>query len=285
MKNTIKHLLVIGFLSVGFISCNDDENPSKVVPTQTDAEFSYTIDPENVNTYHFSASPNVATWFTHWSFGDGTSAIGLEVTKTYFVKGNYEVRFKILTTGGEASTTQSISIENDAVDESNLVANGTFEDNSGWTIINHFEASNTLGTVTIADGEVKFEEESAGPWKHMGIYTEVELEAGATYQFDMDMSFTEIHDVWGEVYIGQGVPVAGSDYNGDFQVIKAYNAWDCSPKTYSGKATAYGCDSNPNPGSFTASESGTYYLLFRTGGAQYGSEGIVIDNVELREQE
>ena len=216
------------------------------------------------------------------SFGDGTSAEGLEVTKTFYAKGEYDVRFKIFTTGGEVSSTQSLTIENDAVDESNLVTNGTFDDASGWTVTNHFEATNLEGQVTFADGVAKFTE-SSNTWKHMGIYTTVELEA-ATYQFDMDVTFSDINEIWGEVYLGKGQPVDGSDYNGDFQVLKAYNAWDCSPTTYSGKATAFGCDPSSKPGNFTISEAGTYYLLFRTGGAQYGAEGIVIDNVELREE-
>ena len=34
----------------------------------------------------------------------------------------------------------------------NLITNGTFDDASGWTIVNHYEAANTFGSVTIADG-------------------------------------------------------------------------------------------------------------------------------------
>ena len=115
----------------------------------------------------------------------------------------------------------------------------------------------------------------------MGIYTVVELSVG-TYQFEMDMAYTSINDVWGEVYIGTTKPVAGADYGGDQQVLKAYNAWDCGDiKTYSGKATASGCDTKSNPGKFEITTAGTYYLLFRTGGATYGTTGIVIDNVSL----
>ena len=63
-------------------------------------------------------------------------------------------------------------------------------------------------------------------------------------------------------------PVDNSEYNGDQQVLKAYNAWDCAGiKTYSGSAIASGCDGAANPGQFEITSPGTYYLLFRTGGA------------------
>lgn len=163
----------------------------------------------------------------------------------------------------------------------NLISNGTFEDGTGWTVINHYEAENTLGSVTFSDGVATFNETAAGDWKHMGIYTSLTLDPGI-YQFDMDMSYTDINDCWGEVYIGTGEPVQNVDYSGDQQVIKAYNAWDCPDiKTYTGLATDSGCDPAANPGEFEITTAGTYYLLFRTGGSTYGTTGIVIDNVTL----
>ena len=163
----------------------------------------------------------------------------------------------------------------------NLIPNGSFDDGTGWTVVNHYKTSNTLGSVTFSGGVVTFDETAAGDWKHMGIYTAVTLDAG-TYQFDMEMTYTDINDLWGEVYIGTAEPVQNADYSGDQQVIKAYNAWDCTDvKTYSGLATASGCDGSTNPGQFEIAASGTYYLIFRSGGSTYGTAGIVIDNMTL----
>lgn len=163
----------------------------------------------------------------------------------------------------------------------NLISNGTFEDGTGWTVVNHYEEANTLGSVTFSDGVATFNETAAGDWKHMGIYTSLTLNPGI-YQFDMDMSYTDINDCWGEVFIGAAQPVQNQDYSGDQQVIKAYNAWDCPDvKTYNGLATASGCDPATNPGRFVITTAGNYYLLFRTGGSTYGTTGIVIDNVTL----
>ncbi len=161
----------------------------------------------------------------------------------------------------------------------NLISNGSFDDATGWTITNHYEATNTNGTVTISGGVVTFDETTSSDWKHMGIYTSVVLNPG-TYQFDMDMAYTGINQCWGEVYVGASVPVQNTDY-GDNQVLKAYNSWECGATTYSGLATASGCDGNTNPGEFEITSAGTYYVLFRTGGQTYGTTGIVIDNMTL----
>ena len=167
----------------------------------------------------------------------------------------------------------------------NLVSNGTFDDSTGWTVINHYEADNTMGSVTISDGVATFAETDSaeeGAWKHMGLYTEINLSEG-NYQFDMNIEYNEINDAWGEVYIGSSAPVAGSEYNGDKQVLKVFNSWECgNMKSYAGEATAIGCDSSANPGRFSLNSEATYYLLFRSGGASYGSSGIVLDNVSIK---
>lgn len=165
----------------------------------------------------------------------------------------------------------------------NLISNGALDDATGWTIVNHYGAENTNGSVTISGGVATFNEATAGPddWKHMGLYTSVVLSAG-TYQFDMNMAYTSIEDAWGEVYIGLTEPVQHSDYVGDQQILKAYNAWDCSSiKTYNGLAASSGCSGEAVPGQFEITTAGTYYVLFRTGGNTYGVSGVVIDNLSI----
>ena len=162
----------------------------------------------------------------------------------------------------------------------NLITNGTFDDATGWTVVNQYGTDSTNGSVTISGGEATIEktDPTDGGWIHMGLYTSVTLTAGF-YQFDMDMTFDGIDSIWGEVYIGATEPVQNAEYSGDLQVIKAYNAWDCT-QTYSGSAVAFGCDDS-SPGKFQITADGTYYLLFRTGGAIFGDSGIVLDNWSL----
>jgi PKD repeat protein len=221
-----------------------------------------------------------ATSYT-WDFGDslGTSTDENPIY-TYTNAGTYTVKVVATKDGVSDEFSGDVTIEADP----NLITNGGFDDASDWTIINIDATDNEKGSVSISDGVVKFSEPESptDPWKHWAVYTAVALEAG-TYQFDMDMTYTGINDVWGEVYIGATQPTdnSGADYNGDQQVLRAYNAWECSNNTYSGSAVAGGCDTKTNPGQFEITSAGTYYLLFRTGGAQWGAEGIVLDNWSL----
>lgn len=213
-----------------------------------------------------------------WDFGDGIgTSTEKNPTYTYAEEGTYTVKLTVSNADGSDEVLKDLTFGASL----NLINNGTFSDDSGWTIVNHYEAANTNGIVTIADGVAKFDETTNSDWKHMGIYTAVELEPG-TYQFDMDMTYSGINDLWGEVYLGATAPVQNADYTGDKYVLKAYNAWDCgSIKTYSGSAIASGCDGNTNPGQFEIASGGTYYILFRTGGQTYGTSGVVIDNMSL----
>ena len=167
----------------------------------------------------------------------------------------------------------------------NLLAYGDVDDGTGWTVINHYEAANTMGDVNFVNGVAMLVETDTftpGSWKHIGLYTSVFLQPG-TYQFDMTVVYANASDAWGEVYIGASEPVAGTEYNGDQQVIKVFNTWDCTDRvTYSGFATASGCDGSTNPGQFQITTAGTYYLLFRSGGASYGAFGIVTDNYSIK---
>ena len=241
----------------------------------------FTFDANNLTATFTNTSTN-ATSYT-WDFGDGTGTSTEEDPEyTYTVAGTYTVT---LTATNDAAVSDDFSSEVTAEEPvfTNLITNGSFDDSSGWTIINIDPTDNGIGSVTIADGVVTFAEtQSPSDWKHWAIYTQLTLDPGV-YQFDMDMTYADINDVWGEVYIGATQPVENTgDYNGDQYVLKAYNAWECGDlKTYSGPAVAGGCDTTTNPGQFEITSTGTYYLLFRTGGGQWGTEGIVLDNWSL----
>ena len=244
----------------------------------------FTFETSNLTALFTNTSANATSY--SWNFGDGSGTSTDEDPEyTYTAAGTYTVT---LTATNDAAVSNEISLEV-TVEEpvyTNLITNGGFDDSSGWTIINIDPNDNGIGSVTIADGVVTFAEtQSPSEWKHWAIYTQLTLDPGI-YQFDMDMTYTDINDVWGEVYIGATHPVENTgDYNGDQYVLKAYNAWDCGDlKTYSGPAVAGGCDTTQNPGQFEITTPGTYYLLFRTGGGQWGTEGIVLDNWSVLRQ-
>lgn len=266
----------------GIVIDNITMDPTVIVNEPT-ANFSFqTTDLQAT----FTNTSEDATSYS-WDFGDGSGTSTEEnPIYTYATAGTYTVTLIATNNDGSNEITKQVTVSDAPV--VNLISNGTFEDATGWTIINQYETANTNGSVTIADGVAKFEETTDADWKHMAIYTAVELTAG-TYQFDMDMTYENISDIWGEVYIGaeqpqEGTETQGIEYSGDQKVLKAYNAWDCGDiKTYSGKASESGCDdANPdNPGQFEITADGTYYLLFRTGGKTYGTSGITVDNWTL----
>jgi len=255
-----------------FMSCSEDEGSVAVIPSESDTDFNFIIDAENPNIIHFTANPTVETWFTHWSFGDGSSAEGTEASKTYFEKGSYDVRFKIFTEGGIANSVKTITIDADLVDESNLVQNGGFSDGQDWTVL------------PISPGiDVAFEDGNAtwsGSGGHVGIYQAIEVEANITYQVDMNISGSGATDSWFEVYAGASEPVPNNDYS-DGGMLLGLNTWSgCGNSEFTGTFTSLSC--NGGDGTFQYPTDGTVYLVIRGGGADYGAEGISIDNISVR---
>lgn len=269
ISKIIKAVLII---LIG-VSCSEDQDITLVAPSSTDAAFSYIVDAESPNIIHFSASPALDTWYTHWSFGDGSSAEGLEATKTYFVMGTYEVRFKIFTEGGTAYSEEKIMIESDLADESNLVTNGDFVDDQNWTVLPISDGVD----VNFVDGQAIW---TGGGWGQVGIYQEIEVEAGLTYQINMDIAGSGATDSWFEVYAGASVPIPGTDYT-DGGMLMGLNTWNgCGNSEFSDKLANITC--NGGDGSFVAANDGILYLVIRGGGADYGTTGISVDNVEVR---
>ena len=255
-------------------SCNEDDP----LPDAPISNFSFTVGSSNDKEVTFTSLSEGATTYM-WNFGDNMGTSDQE-NPTYIFSdyGTFSVSLTVTNEGGENEFSKDVTLTNPQA-----IVNGAFDDESNWTTINHYEETNLNGSVTIANGVALFEETTNADWKHMGIFQEVTLSAG-TYQFDMDVSYADINDVWGEVYLGPNMPVAGVDYGTDqgaTQILMAYNAWDCATKTFDGKATETGCDGATTPGEVVVATGGTYYVVFRTGGGQYGANGIEIDNVSM----
>ncbi|WP_425422422.1 PKD domain-containing protein [Phaeodactylibacter xiamenensis] len=268
-----QHGLLSLFALLFLAGCNNDDDSVAVLPPDSEqAAFTYTPDPEKPNTVTFAAYPEVETWYTHWSFGDNTAAEGMDATKTYPLSGEYEVRFKIFTEGGTAESFQTVSIESDLLGP-NLIQNGEFEGSDSWTIL------------PISDGvEVAFENGAAswsgGGWGQQGVYQAIEVEANQVYQINMEVTCNGLSDSWFEVYAGKTVPTPGNDYT-DGGIRLGLNTWEgCGGEPFEGLFTAYSCSGED--GTFQFTEGGTVYLVIRGGGADYGTNGVTIDNVSVR---
>ncbi|WP_117175946.1 PKD domain-containing protein [Mariniflexile rhizosphaerae] len=273
---TIKFLSRFLMLGVVLIStaCGDDDNLVAKVPTSEDAVFSFTLDEENPNKVLFTATPGMETWYTHWDFGDNSSAEGLEASKVYLKKGDYDVRLKIFTNGGTAESVQTVVINED-YEGPNILQNGEFNGMDSWEVL------------PISDGvEVSFDNNEAhwtgGGWGHVGIYQSVDVLANNLYQISMDIKGGPLSDSWFEVYVGKVIPKSGTDYN-DGGIRLGLNTWiGCGGEPFEGDFAEISC---VGTGTFEFSTAGTVYLVIRGGGANYGANGVTIDNVAIRSLE
>ena len=268
IKFPSKLLFVLSILVV--YGCTSEEEQA-VPPTSEDAQFTYTFDSENQNKVIFTGTPSVDTWYTHWDFGDNTAAEELQVEKEYFLKGDYDVRFKIFTEGGTAETVKTVSIEKDIIGP-NLVENGELEGDDSWNVL------------SISGGvDVEFKNGTAvwtgGGGGHVGIYQPVSIEANTVYQVNMDIAGSGLTDSWFEVYVGTVVPMDGVDYT-DGGMRLGLNTWNgCGVDPFDSSFSAISCQGD---GIFEFPSSVEAYLVIRGGGADYGATGVTVDNISIR---
>jgi len=273
IKYSIRLLTCAFFITM--MSCNNDEPVTPDAPTTEDAQFTYSIDPNNANRITFTATSNVDAWFAHWNFGDNTAAEGSTVQKLFPLAGDYEVRFKIFTEGGTAESTQTISIAEDIIGP-NLVENGTFDDNSAWTILPISGGAD----VNFQNGQAVW---TGGGWGQVGIYQTMDVVANTTYQVQMDVAGSGMTDCWFEVYVGTAAPVDGQDYT-DGGIRLGLNTWDgCGADPFDAPLTAISCSNGGGDGTFSFPNDETVYLVVRSGGADLGTDGVAVDNISVRE--
>jgi hypothetical protein len=227
MKNIINSMrfLILGTILLVSACTGDDEVPTPP-PTSENATFTYSYDPDNPNKILFTGQADVDTWYTHWDFGDNSAGEGMEVSKLYFLAGEYDVRFKIFTEGGTAESVQTVSIESDIIGP-NLVQNGTFEDDQFWTV---FPISNGVD-VTFENGAAVW---TGGGFGQVGIYQSFAFEPNKTYQINMFISGSGMTDCWFEVYLGATEPTPFQDYT-DGGIRLGLNTWEgCGGESFSG---------------------------------------------------
>ncbi|MEO1713076.1 MAG: PKD domain-containing protein [Bacteroidota bacterium] len=268
-----------GFLAGAFLcllACSSTEEEIVIEPTAEDAQFTVSVDPENPNLLTFTADPQIDTWYTHWDFGDNTAAEGPQAEKTYFVAGEYQVRFKVFTEGGTAESYQTVTIAEDLLG-GDLVTNGGFDSADGW----EFFTISGGAEVVIENGAATW---SGGGWGNVGIYQVIEAEANVVYQINMDIAGSGMTDCWFEVYIGTIMPQDGVDYT-DGGIRLGLNTWDgCGAEPFDGVLSALSCSNGGGDGTFTFAEDTSAFLVIRSGGADLGAEGVTIDNLTIRGQ-
>ncbi len=107
---TIK-MLFLGVMAAFAIAGCEDEPSLGTPPTTADAEFTYAPTSTNPNVIEFNAKNK--NLIAKWDFGNGTNAEGPTVLGTFPLKGTYQVTLTVFNSGGSASTTQTITIDQD----------------------------------------------------------------------------------------------------------------------------------------------------------------------------
>lgn len=261
------------------VSCQPDEfgdgNGLSEAPA---AAFTVTPIDGQINKYLLKAETE-GVLGVKWDLGDGGGSSAGDAIDTVFYPdaGTYTIKLTAIGRGGlTTDASNEVNVLTSDPNAGNLVLGGKMEtgDDTKWQFVTY-----TPGvSASIVDGKMVF---SGGSWGQAGIYQTIQVEGGKKYKVDMNVSGSGATETWFEVYVGKATPVPGSDYNDGGKRL-ALNTWaGCAKTPFNGKLSAISCDGKDG-GVFSFPESGTAYLFIRGGGANLGTTGISIDNVELR---
>lgn len=236
-------MIVVSALSIGVISCDDDEAP------QTSPDFSFEVSPN----YKITAPTGIVVNFADksqnvsaysWNFGDGSEeSTEASPSHLYRVPGKYTVELSTAAANGATPAIAKRTMEIDVVDPTssltNLVQGGGMEtaDESKWTKIFTGHKSNGVNThVAGTFGSTKNKPANGtGGGFNVSVptnmpdggdagsawYQAITLTAGV-YKFSADIKHDaetpagatrSFKDYWYELYLGKEVPEDGSGYD------------------------------------------------------------------------
>ncbi len=251
--------------------------------TEESLDAAFTITPVDGSPNRFILKANTTDYImSKWELGDGSPAfIGNEEEEIFMPdKGDYTVIHTAVGKGGfqESESLPLIVSVPDPI-SGNIVRGGkldTQEDIDEWTVLN-ISASGTVWNFD--DGKATV---TGGGWNQQGIYQEIMVIEGKKYTIDLiGSSTTGASNTWFEVYCSTTEPTQNNDYSAG-GILRNINTWDgCGTSAFSGKISSIGCNEDKNKGTFTATTSGTMYLVIKCGGENL-SGGISVDNIEVR---
>ncbi|ANQ49282.2 hypothetical protein MY04_1908 [Flammeovirga sp. MY04] len=104
---------IYSFLSfvmvLAMTSCTEDKPSVGPAPTADDVTFTVTPTAENPNIVEFTNTTPESIAF--WKFSTGASDKGEKVTAEFAVQGDYEAELTVITSGGQATATKTITID------------------------------------------------------------------------------------------------------------------------------------------------------------------------------
>lgn len=276
----IKSLLVAGALAAVLGACTPEDADLSL---PANAEASFTVEQGSSNNRYILTNTTPNAFGTYWNTGNGYEKGNAQQEIFLPDVGTYDVSLVSVSAGGvDTTAVQQIQVDTPDPIAGNLVLGAKM----GADALDHWTLFNITPGVDFnhTDGKMVA---TGGGWGHAGMYQAINVEAGHTYKFAATVAGSGATDVWFEVYFGNTQPSAGSDYSDGGNKI-GLNTWGgCGNAPFNGNLANIGCsgDIAGQDGEITFANSGTVYLVIKTGGANLGTTGISIDNVELRRTE
>lgn len=261
-------------------ACSPDENGVGNGLTDPNVDASFTITPVNGDTNSFvlqAATENVLRY--SWDVGNGF--YNAAATDTVFLPdaGMYTVSHQALGRGGAVNTTsQEIDVATSDPVAGNIIQGGKFEDQAArdqWTVL---KISETGASWSLNDG---FATITASDYNQQALYQAVQVEANKEYTIDMRVFSAGTDRVWFEVYVSPEAPIQGTEYTSDgIRIGTSSFDGGCGFSEYDGILSELSCAGSGN--TVTFDQSGTVYLVIKSGGVSTGSTGISVTNIEMR---
>lgn len=269
--------MVAGVCALIFNACTPEDSDLGLAPLE---EASFTIEPAGTNNRYILTNTTPNAFGSYWDTGNGFQKGDAQQTIFLPDVGTYDIQLAAVSAGGvDTTATQQIIVDTPDPVAGNLVS-GSKMNSDALDYWNIFTITAGVG-MALENGKMVA---TGGGWGHAGIYQAIEVQAGKTYKFAASVSGAGATDVWFEVYFGSFAPSEGVDYSDGGNKI-GLNTWaGCGNSAFNGNLADIGCsgDLAGQGGEITFAQSGTVYLVIKTGGADLGAGGIAIDNVELR---
>lgn len=274
-------VLALGTLN----SCDDSVDTNPLTATDVDASFTITPVEGAMNTYLLTAQTK-GVIFSKWDTGDGAAVGKMNQVISLPDAGTYTITHTAYGAGAATGTaSKQIVVAQTDPAKGNLVQGGTFAtaaDQAKWTSAKLSPSGAAFWSFG-ANGATIY---SPGGWAQEGIYQAIEVVKDREYTVDMTVSCPSgLKETFFEVYAGTSVPKPGVEYKDN--LVMGIGTWDgCGVSKFSGRLSGVGCKKNEATGTVSNvvkfSQSGTIYLLIRSGSNATGNEPITVTKVEFR---
>ncbi len=281
---TVAASLALVSLAFGFNACSP-EDAYVDNGLRNDLQATFTVEPiAGRANYYVVKNTTAGAMLIKWDLDKGAGyAAGKEVDTVFYPDaGAYTIKMQAMGKGGAffdaAPTVVNVPVSDPKA--GNLVQGGKFSDATDEAKWTKFTISAGVSW-TLTNGKMVA---AGGGWGHAGIYQAIQVEANKKYKLGMIVSGSGASDTWFEVYLGKTQPSNGNDY-GNGGNLMGLNTWTpCGNSPFNGNLNSIGCTGSliGKNGEITFTESGTVYLVIKTGGANLGTSGIALDNVEFR---